>query len=165
MTETYEPISTTTLASGTASVTFSSIPATYTDLVLVTSVQASTTSTGLGMQLNSDTAANYSTTILRGDGTSASSARQSNNTELLLSNIASPPSSSSFGVYIAHFMNYSNTTTYKTNLIRSNSAGFGVEVFAGLWRSTSAISSIKIQLTGGTMAIGSTFTLYGIKAA
>lgn len=164
MATTYEPIATTTLGSAAASYTFSSISGAYTDLVLVANVQASTSGQGLTMQLNGDTASNYSTTGLRGNGTTASSFRQSNTTSTLLSNLAEPPTGSQ-NVCIAQFLNYSNATTYKTVLTRANSAGFGVDALVGLWRNTNAITSIKIDITGGTMSIGSTFTLYGIKAA
>jgi hypothetical protein len=164
MPATYDKIQTTTLGTAAASVTLSSISGAYTDLVLVATVQASTSGQGLTMQFNGDTSSLYSNTILRGNGSTAVSVRQSNNNNTLLSNIAEPPTGSQ-GVYIAQFMNYSNTTTFKNVLVRSNSAGFAVETFVDLYRSTSAISSIKIDITGGNMSIGSTFTLYGIKAA
>ena len=71
-------------------------------------------------------------------------------------------------VQILQLMNYSNTTTYKTILSRTNAAANGVDATVGLWRSTSAITSIEIGKNSGmsgTFQIGSTFTLYGIKAA
>lgn len=161
---TYSTIQTTTLGSAAASVTLSSIPSTYTDLILIANVQASTAGQGLTMQFNGDTGSNYSTTGLRGNGTAASSFRQTTSTNILLSNFAEPPTGSQ-NVCIAQFQNYSNSTTNKTVLTRANSAGFGVDALVGLWRSTSAISSIRIDITGGTMSIGSNFTLYGITAA
>ena len=69
---------------------------------------------------------------------------------------------------VTHFMNYSNTTTYKTLLSRSGTLGgsyTGTTLIAGLWRSTSAITSILVGCTTNTFVAGSTFTLYGIKAA
>jgi hypothetical protein len=67
---------------------------------------------------------------------------------------------------IIHFMNYSNTTTYKSLLARGNNAASGTDAIASLWRSTAAITSITFNLqTGGTFDIGSTITLYGITAA
>ena len=66
---------------------------------------------------------------------------------------------------IVQFQNYSNTTTYKTVLSRGNNASNLVEAFVGLWRSTSAITAIDIKTQSGNFSIGSTFTLYGIKAA
>jgi hypothetical protein len=65
-------------------------------------------------------------------------------------------------------MNYSNTTTYKTALNRSNQAAGGVDATVGLWRSTAAIDTIRFYAnTNGSQNFltGSTFTLYGIAAA
>ena len=62
-------------------------------------------------------------------------------------------------------MNYSNTTTYKTALSRSNNANTGTDAIVGLWRSTAAINSIVVLISGNQFATGSTFTLYGIKSA
>ena len=164
MPATYDKIQTYTVPTATSSVTLSTISGAYTDLILVAGVQASTSGQGLSMQFNGDTSSLYSATALRGNGSAVVSFRQSNNNNTLLSNIAEPPTGSQ-GVYIAQFLNYSNTTTYKTVLVRSNSAGFGVETFVDLYRSTNAISSIKIDISGGNISVGSTFTLYGIKSA
>jgi hypothetical protein len=77
---------------------------------------------------------------------------------------AYPPSSGSYAVGITHFMNYSNTTTYKTALTRSNSP-YGTEAAVNLWRNTSAITSITLFIQSSTLNAGTTFTLYGIAAA
>jgi hypothetical protein len=65
---------------------------------------------------------------------------------------------------IINIQNYSNSTTYKTVLARSNNAATGTDATVALWRSTSAITSIDYYLNSGSWATGSTFTLYGIKA-
>ena len=62
-------------------------------------------------------------------------------------------------------MNYANTTTYKTNISRSNNASTGVDAIATLWRNTAAITSVKVYPASGNMATGTIATLYGIKAA
>jgi len=62
-------------------------------------------------------------------------------------------------------MNYSNTTTYKTGLVRANSAASGTDAIVGLWRSTAAITSIVATHDTAQFATGSTFTLYGIASA
>lgn len=162
-TNTYVALATQTLGSAVSSVTFSSIPQGYTDLVMVASVGASSSGQGLTYQLNGDTGSNYSVTGLRGNGSSASSFRQSNNTEVIVSNFSEPPTTGT-GTYIVNFQNYSNTATYKTSISRGNAAAGGVDTFAGLWRSTAAITSVLIKISSGTMNIGSTFTVYGIKA-
>lgn len=164
MPATYEPIATTTLGSNTASVTFSSIAATYTDLVLVTSVQNNSGGNrGMQIILNADTATNYSGTYLTGDGTSATSGRSSS--VAYLDTFATVPGAS-FAVCIFNVQNYANTTTFKTVISRSGAAATNARTAASLWRSTSAINSIKFQLGGADLYLtGSTFTLYGIKAA
>lgn len=166
MATTYEPIATNTLGSAAASVTFSSIPATYTDLVLVITpiVTAATT---FGMQYNGVTTGTpYSTTILYGDGTSATSARTSNENVIRISYGATSRTTNS-GNIIVNIMNYANTTTYKTNLSRDNIASEATGAQVSLWRSTAAINQIVISPNSGGTIIntGSTFTLYGIKSA
>ena len=171
MAVTYKPIATTTLGSTQTSVTFSSISGSYTDIVLISNITPSNTDApGLLCELNSDNGSNYSGTYLYGDGSSAGSNRISNQTSLTLAR--------QFGLgdattgrpnFITQFQNYSNSTTYKSMLSRNNTPSGtsykGVEASVGLWRSTSAITSIKIFVNAGGFASGSTFTLYGIASA
>jgi len=161
MPATYEPISTQTLGSATATVTFSSIPQTYTDIVVVVAGSLSANQY-VAIRFNSDTASNYSFTRVAGDGSTAVSARGTSETFGRLA-IGNP--TNQFNV-IGQIQNYSNSTTYKTWLSRSNIPADYVGALAGLWRSTSAITAIQIlTTTADTFATGSTFTLYGIKAA
>jgi hypothetical protein len=166
-TNTYVALDTQTLSSAAASVTFSNISGSYTDLVLVASV-ADNAATNVYLQLGNgsiDTASNYSTTVLTGNGTTAYSYRESSQTQILYAFEGTPPASPSFGTYIINLNNYSNTTTYKTTLIRANSASSGTDAIVGLWRSTSAINTIKLSCQGATVySVGSTFSLYGIAA-
>ena len=168
---TYTPIATTTFASSASSYTFSSIPTTYTDLVLVVvPAQGAPTGSSPLLQVGNgsvDTGTNYSYTSLRGNGTSATSIRDTN-----LSNIPEPLTgmSGNLGEYqiIYQLMNYSNTSTYKTILFRLGSLNAtypGTVATVGLWRSTSAINTIKFYVSGTGMSIGTTLTLYGILAA
>jgi hypothetical protein len=159
MATTYEPIATTTLGSSAASYTFSSIPATYTDLVLI--VNGSTASnTGTYIRYNSDSASNYSNTGLNGDGTSASSFRATT-----VGSIATGEFRNYNSTMIINVLNYVNSTTYKTNISRANTASDYVQAIVGLWRSTATINSIFIGTTSANFNTGTTFTLYGIKAA
>ena len=165
---TYSTIATTTLGSDIASYTFSSIGGTYTDLILIGQFGQSTGGNAIAVQFNSDTGTNYSFTALVGSGTAASSTRVSNSNYLYPAyNIA--PSSAIAGVLKMNIQNYSNTTTNKSVLIRydNNDATYpGTSTTVGLWRSTSAITSIKIEAFGGTgLKTNSTFTLYGITCA
>lgn len=162
MPSTYDPIATQTLGSSAASVTFSSIPATYTDLVLVfngTSLAASY----LSLQYNSDTGTNYSVTLMRGDGTTASSNRYSNINDIYAS-IGNTLNTTISNIFF-QIQNYSNTTTFKTSLSRTNQSTNATEAGVGLWRSTAAINAIKVLSPNSNFATGSMFTLYGIKAA
>ena len=162
---TYTPIATTTFGSAASSYTFSSIPSTYTDLTIVVYVPSNSTNDDMFMQFNSDTATNYSATWLRGNGSAAASIRSSNITGVRMSDGGSPTTTAA-SLLTIQVQNYSNATTYKTALIRANNAaGNGLDAFVGLWRSTAAINTIKIYPASGSMATGTTMTLYGIAAA
>lgn len=170
MSKTYEPISTQTLGTAVNTVNFNSIPQTYTDLVLVSNIRISGNGgEGASIRFNSDTGSNYSYTRLY-----ASNAVYSDRGTNLTSNEfgyfpGSDSTSGLFGNGIAHMQNYSNTTTFKTFLHRwNNNLNVGTQhvgFTAGLYRSTSAISSITlIAGSAKNFVIGCTFTLYGIKA-
>ena len=161
---TYEPIATTTLASAAATITFSSITSAYTDLRLVL-VSSDGVGSSITVRFNGDTATNYSKTGLYGNGTAASSTRASSQTQINLTANATPTTTLGDVQYITHIFNYANATTYKTVLHRGDRASAGTEAIVGLWRSTSAITSIVIKPSSGSWDTGSTFTLYGIKAA
>lgn len=163
MTATYEKIATNTVSSSVSSVTFSSIPATYTDLVLITTTKVSVVN-DMRLRFNADTGSNYSITYLSGDGTSAISGRETNKTFLQIDAYGAPGNNDN-NVTIVHIQNYSNTTTYKTALARANNASLGMDAVVGVWRSTSAINSIElITASAATISAGSIQTIYGIKA-
>lgn len=161
---TYEPIATTTLGSSTASVTFSSISGSYTDLVLVLNYGITVDYYAPRIRFNSDTGSNYSDTILSGNGSSASSERHSNGTSLTFSSTG-VVSNSLQNTFIMQVNNYSNSTTYKTAIARNSAPANEAAAGVGLWRSTSAITSITLLLGSGNYMSGSTFTLYGILSA
>jgi hypothetical protein len=164
---TYTPIATTTV-SGASSYTFTSIPSTYTDLVLIASGFTSTaTTTKLNVGNGSiDTGSNYSWTVLSGTGSAANSYRESSVTFTQNERYANWDATNNANTII-QIMNYANTTTYKTWLSRGNNAAAGVDAIVGLWRSTSAINQIQISCTnaGRTFSSGTVLTLYGIAAA
>jgi len=162
MPATYEPIATTTLSTSTATVTFSSISGSYTDLVLVMNTKITVGDQGIRLRFNSDSGTNYSFTYLGGNGSTASSGRQSNKTGMDVGN----SDATNFNPTIVHIQNYSNSTTYKTVLGRTSVPALYLYTYVGLWRSTSAITTIAIDGNSGiNFASGSEFTLYGIKAA
>lgn len=167
MPATYEPISTQTLSTGSTSISFNSIVGTYTDLVLICNVFGTANYSGF-IRFNGDTSSNYSYTQLQGNGTSASSNRASSQTSMLIlsKNIGFDTSYLTTG--IINIQNYSNTTAYKSVLSRSGVVRASVgetAAYVGQWRNNAAITSLTIISDGGTYASGSTFTLYGIKAA
>ena len=163
---TYEPIATNTVTgSSTTSFTFSSIPATYTDLEIVINGAVGATTSDIQYRFNGDTATNYSWTYLEGDGSIATSGRYSSIAFGRWTYGAYLSTTANANTTKVSVQNYSNTSTYKTNIARSNNAGLAVNALVGLWRSTSAINSIEIYVNASYFLAGTTFTLYGIKAA
>lgn len=162
---TYEAIATNTLGSSTTTVTFSSISSSYTDLVLVCNYGEGANA-GIKLLVNNDsTSGLYSSTRLRGDGTTVSSARRTSQNQWYIPDGPSIPTNVG-AITTLNFMNYSNITTYKTVLQRDNVGSSGVTACVNLWASTSAINRIDlICLSSDVFATGSTFSLYGIKAA
>ena len=148
---TYEPIAT---ATGSTSITFSSIPSTYTDLRLVINGTAD-----YALRFNGDSATNYSRTILEGSGTAASSIRFSNVTAAQFHyNYVSAPSF--LVVDILNYAGSTNKTAIGAYSNDNNGTGY-VSRGVALWRNTAAINSILIFVYTST----ATATLYGIKAA
>jgi hypothetical protein len=164
---TYTPISTQTLSANAATVVFSGIPQTYTDLVLVCSARIDQSGNSeIYGRFNSDSGSNYSWTQMTGNGSTTSSGRATNDVYINLGQGSGTSSAAgTFAVSINHIMNYSNTTTNKTIITRQGDANNVLRAAAGLWRSTAAINTITIYgNAGGGLVSGSTFTLYGIGA-
>lgn len=163
-TVTYEAIATQTLGSDTASITFSSIASTWTDIRLIAAVIPQGSDPTFALRFNGDTGSNYSYTDIRGSGSSASSTRNSNLTYLYLEGVTNPTGTPS--LYDVNLFGYAGST-YKTILSRKNNENY-VTALAGLWRSTSAINEIQFSAdrfnAAGRLGAGSVFTLYGIKA-
>lgn len=160
MPSTYTPIATSTLGSSSTTVTFSSIPATYTDLVLVVVASNSVNDSGLQVRFNGDSGTNYSDTSMYGNGSGSFSFRTSNQTGAFIGRTDTGISNN-----IANIQNYSNTTTYKTVISRGNDGTMAIAC-VGMWRSTAAINSVTVlDQNGRSFPTGSTFTLYGVKSA
>ena len=163
MAATYEPIATQTLGSAAASITFSSIAADWTDLRLVVVGDLAVASRG-AIIFNGDTATNYSRTNLVGDGSAASSTRSTSAAYIIFnrSDLAG------LQFWQADVFSYAGST-YKTLLgvTSADQNGSGDTVSqVGLWRSTSAITSLTFKTyDAANFSTGTTATLYGIKAA
>jgi hypothetical protein len=162
---TYTAIATYTIPSATTSYTFTSIPTTYTDLILVSNFGTSTAGpftirVGNGTV---DTGSNYSRTCVYGTGSAIASFRETSQTYANTANSSTNLVANS----VTQFMNYSNTSVYKTFIDRNgNTTANTVQANIYLWRSTAAINTIQVFNSNGyNLLAGSTFTLYGIKAA
>jgi hypothetical protein len=156
-TPTYTPLATVTLGTASSSVTFSSIPASYRDLVLVVAGTTSA-STGLYLRLNGDTAANYTAIYAYGTGSVAVSNTTILMNGLLFGNFVSANQS----VAINQLMDYSATDKHKTMIGRINQPSNDVIMTATRWANTSAVTSIQLLPQTGTMSVGMTASIYGI---
>jgi hypothetical protein len=159
-TPTYTALATRTLTSQAASVTFSSIPATYRDLILVTDAtitQASSTD-GYGLRFNGDTGSNYSWVRIVGAATATSS---SGTTTYALAGVIGDVNK---GLTMFQIMDYSATDKHKTIITRSSgSFGNWTQASASRWANTAAITTVLVRSDGSyNFTVGSTFSLYGI---
>lgn len=161
-TPTWTPMANITLGSAASSVTFSNIPNTYRDLILIVEGTA-TGNANINLQFNGDTNANYSWIAMSGDGSAGSSFGQSG--------ITNAPATR-FGYFVTgnrsnsiiQIMDYSATDKHKVFLSRSNNVTSGTDAQAARWANTAAIYSIRLIFQSGSLSIasGSTFSLYGV---
>ena len=170
MANTYTLISSNVLTSSAASVTFSSIPATYTDLVLRMSYRISAAGLFGGnpfLRFNSDTSTNYSYTFLQGNGSAAESARETSvNLMTMQSSDSAGNTADTFTsneVYIPNYLSSTAKPVSQFKATEQNSTGAEMHAFASLYRGTSAISTILVSISGSSFVSGSSFYLYGIK--
>ena len=170
MPSTYTLISSNVLASSAASVTFSAIPSTYTDLVIRASARDSDTSGGsaIFVRMNGLTTNIYSVTRLRGDGSSASSGSTTNATSLYFGFIdSSSKTANTFGSWEAYFPNYTVAQNHPASGFaaaeNNTTSPVNMDINAGLMREASAITSLTLFSNGLGFVSGSSFYLYGIK--
>jgi hypothetical protein len=169
---TYQLIGSTTLTSTQTIISFTSIPATYTDLVLRISARtnAGSTNDSIEITFNGDTSSNYSTRVFYGTGNGGVGADQ------YTSNVPSrawygatgnTATASTFGsteVYIPNYLASQNKQIRIFGLAETNATAALMASVASLWRNTAAITSITLDPLDGaaTFQIGSSFKLYGI---
>lgn len=166
----YESIATVTVGSGGSStITFSSIPSTYKHLQ-IRAIQRATAGSfqNIKIVVNGDTGANYAYHILEGDGSNATSGADSSiATALISQEPGSTQNASVYGVFVMDLLDYANTNKYKTirNLSGVDNNGTGkMQLWSGLWQSSSAINSIVFSsASSNNFAQYSQFALYGIK--
>jgi hypothetical protein len=171
----YESIATLNGTGSSTTITFSSIPSTYTHLQIrgvMKNTQNTNFEDNLDLRINGDTGTNYANHFLRGNGSAAAASGAASNDKY--SPVAYFPylgkgTSATMGTVIIDILDYASTSKYKTMRATggydNNGDGF-ITVTSGLWLNTAAITSIS--LIGGSAynwQTTTTFALYGIKAA
>lgn len=169
MAATYTLISSNVLSSSAASVTFSAIPSTYTDLVIKMSLRTSAPSVASSyiFRINGDTASNYSQTRIEGNGASASSGRTSSTTLFVgyypASNNATANTFANQELYIPNYLSTTSKQLSLDSAHETNATTAYIDAIAFLYRGTSPVSSITFEGDGYNFVSGSSFYLYGIK--
>jgi hypothetical protein len=178
----FESIATVTVGSGgSSSISFTSIPSTYKHLQVRGIAQTNRSSyvvDELMVRFNSDTGSNYAYHWLRGgyDSTPAASANgQATKTNIRLGAVNSSVSASAFSAFVIDILDYANTSKYKTarylngfdvnGTAGTGSYGGTIMLGSGLWQSTSAISTLSIEVSPDASLMNqySSFALYGVK--
>jgi len=163
-----------TLATAAASIEFTSIPQTYTDLVMLLSTrQSQTFGDGLGypgLRINSGTTG-YSQRMLNGDGSTASSLSYTTISYIFWYGANDALTTNTFGNTSIYFPNYTSAAAKSLSIdatFENNSTGARQSIIAGLSSSTSAITSLQFYaLDSGlnntpTFSVGTTLSLYGV---
>jgi hypothetical protein len=156
-TPTYIALANITLTSAVGNVTFSSIPSTYRDLVLVMNGTSSTGNPFAFLRFNGDSGSNYNYVFMYGDGGGAAvSTTFSGQTTGFIGNI----DTGARNTVITQIMDYSASDRHKTMLARSSG---GLEIATAIrWANTSAVTSMSVNVNTGAFSSGFTFALYGI---
>ena len=167
---TYTLISSNVLTSSAASVTFSAIPATYTDLVLRSSPRATgSTVKTFRVNFNGVTGTSYSFTQIRGNGATVSSSQTANSAEgevgLFSGDDITANIFGSVEVYIPNYTSLVNKPYSGIGVSERDTTTAFIQPTATLFRNSAAITSIEITTNGGDFISGSSFYLYGISNA
>jgi len=153
-----------TLSSSASSISFTSIPSTYTDIRIVLSVIGATANCYPAIQFNGDTGSNYSYTLVRGNGSATASIRATNSVRGFILTSSDDISTSFPSLSTTDIFSYAGST-FKTLLSRGSNDKNGsgeVTSWVNLWRSTAAINRIDLIGHNANFAAGTTATLYGI---
>lgn len=171
MANTYQLIASITSSGSTNSVTFSSIPATYTDLLIKTSTR--TTRSGFVTSAPDyyfngiNTGAKYSYTYIYGTGSSAASSngptQQTMQTDYTSTNSSTANTFGNQDIYIPNYTGTAKKPTGSFGVAETNATTQYMSAYAGLADVTTAITSITLTATFYSWVDGSTFYLYGIK--
>ncbi len=170
-TSSYESIASATGTGSSNTITFSSIPATYSHLQIRSIARDTNTNndwSSIRIRLNSDTGTNYVRHLLAADGTTVTATGATAQSSMIANGAARQNGSTAniMGVSIIDFIDYASTTKNKTMKAISgndvNGSGF-IRLNSGLWLNTNAITTIELFTDGGFWTTASTFALYGIK--
>ena len=150
---------------GTApsSITFSSIPQTYTDLYLVSSVRSTTSNLTFEINPNGSTT-NKTRIVLQGSGSSVVSGTSLSLDALSNSSAFTANTFASSSIYIPNYTGSSNKSFSFESVTETNGNPSYQRIMSGLWSDTTAISSLQCAASAGNLAQYSSFTLYGITA-
>jgi len=170
MPNTYELIASSTVGSGgAASIDFTSIPATYTDLALVLSLRSAGVNTPYARLRFNGSSTGYTNKRLNGDGSTAGSGSPTDAYIVLgVANTSSQTSNtfSSHSVYIPNYAGSNNKSTSSDNASENNATTAYIYLMAGLWSNSAAITSIAItEESAANWGQYSTAYLYGVKNA
>ena len=160
-------ISTVTVgAGGAASIDFTSIPGTYTDLMVVCSLRASNANTDGNVTFNGLTT-NLSSRQLYGSGSStgsSSSASQILSYGLADASTYTASTFSNVAIYVPNYAGSTNKSVSIDALVENNATAAYQTLVAGLWASTAAITQVTLKADTGNLVQYSTASLYGIKS-
>jgi hypothetical protein len=154
------------LNASAASVTFSNIPQSgYTDLKIVASARCNTTEANIILSFNGSSA-NFTSKLLYGSGSAASSASYTDSRALLM--VYSDQTSNTFSNGELYIPNYtsSNYKSWSSDSVQENNATLAYSfMYAGLWSQTAAINSVTLTaISSSSFVQYSTFSLYGLAA-
>jgi hypothetical protein len=166
----FESIATATGTGSSGTITFSSIPSTYKHLQIRFRAFANSENPAMYIRLNSDSATNYSWHYLYGTGSAAGAAGAATQAQMNIADYGVMSNATYPTVAIIDLVDYASTSKYKTvrtflGTDKNNAFAQGIELVSGLWRSTSAVSSISLTVSGANFTSASTFALYGIKGS
>ena len=152
-------------AGGAASIEFTAIPQTYTDLVLLVSARRGSSSDTLFLRINGDAISSTTSKILEGNGVSAAGSSSTSNTYVRFGSITSAASANTFSSGLAYIPNYTgsaNKTVSMDYVMENNGTTAYQTIVAGRFPVTAAITSLLISNTSSSIAQYSTAYLYGI---
>ena len=163
----YESIATINGNGSTATITFSSIPSTYSHLQVRVMARVAAGGEDLTLRLNGDTGTNYARHRLTGSGSAAAAGALTSTTGITTLGSAGMPSTANiYAVTVIDILDYANANKYKTAKMLSgqdsNGSG-GVELTSGVWMNTTAVNSLTIRANSSNFPTAASFALYGIK--